>query len=50
MSGWGYCVFAAVVEGMDVVNKIKAVKTGRNGYHDDVPVEDVIIENVTIED
>lgn len=50
MSGWGYCVFAAVVEGMDVVNKIKAVKTGRNGYHSDVPVEDVIIENVTIED
>ncbi|MBP2699430.1 peptidylprolyl isomerase [Photobacterium lucens] len=50
MSGWGYCVFGTVVEGMDVVNKIKAVKTGRHGYHSDVPVEDVVIENVTIEE
>ncbi len=50
MSGWGYCVFGAVVESMDVVNKIKAVKTGRHGYHSDVPVEDVVIESVTIEE
>jgi len=43
-SGWGYAVFGKVVEGKDVVDKIKAVKTGRKGFHDDVPLEDVIIE------
>lgn len=43
-SGWGYCVFGEVVEGMDVVDKIKSVKTGNKGFHQDVPVEDVIIE------
>lgn len=48
--GWGYCVFAEVVDGMDVVDSIKGVKTGRNGMHQDVPVEDVIIKNVTIDD
>ena len=48
MSGWGYCVFAHVTDGMDIVNKIKAVKTGRYGMHQDVPKEDVVIENVTI--
>lgn len=42
--GWGYAVFGKVVSGTDVVDKIKAVKTGRKGFHDDVPVEDVIIE------
>ena len=42
--GWGYCVFGKVVEGMDVVDKIKSVKTGTKGFHQDVPVEDVIIE------
>ncbi|HCM64561.1 MAG TPA: peptidylprolyl isomerase B [Morganella sp. (in: Bacteria)] len=47
-SGWGYCVFAEVVEGMDVVNKIKVVKTGNSGMHQDVPREDVIIESVTV--
>ena len=46
--GWGYCVFAEVVEGMDVVNKIKGVATGSNGFHQDVPLEDVVIESVTI--
>lgn len=46
--GWGYCVFAEVVEGMDVVDKIKAVKTGRNGGHQDVPVEDVVVNSVTV--
>ena len=45
--GWGYCVFAAVVGGMDVVNKIKSVKIGRSGMHRDVPKDDVIIERVT---
>lgn len=45
--GFGYCVFGEVSEGMDVVDKIRKVKTGRRGYHDDVPVEDVVIESVT---
>ncbi len=42
--GWGYAVFGKVVAGTDVVDKIKAVKTGRKGFHDDVPKEDVVIE------
>ncbi|MFZ4479458.1 MAG: peptidylprolyl isomerase [Rhodoferax sp.] len=42
--GWGYAVFGKVLAGTEVVDKIKAVKTARRGYHDDVPVEDVIIE------
>ena len=42
--GWGYCVFGKVVEGMDVVDKIKGVKTGSKGFHQDVPVEDVVIQ------
>ncbi len=42
-NGWGYCVFAQVVDGMDVVDKIRAVKTGSKGFHQDVPVEDVLI-------
>ncbi len=47
--GWGYCVFAQVVEGMDVVDKIKGVATGNYGYvHQDVPLEDVIINSVTV--
>lgn len=46
--GWGYAVFAEVVEGLDVVDKIKAVSTGRSGMHQDVPREDVIIKSVTI--
>ena len=46
--GWGYAVFGKVVSGMDVVEKIKSVKTGRRGYHDDVPVEAITIQNVTI--
>ncbi|MDE9466247.1 peptidylprolyl isomerase B [Xenorhabdus bovienii] len=46
--GWGYCVFAEVVEGMDVVDKIKGVSTGRSGMHQDVPNEDVIVERVTV--
>ena len=48
LQGWGYCVFAEVVEGMDVVDKIKGVATGRSGMHQDVPKEDVIIESVTV--
>lgn len=46
--GWGYCVFGKVVEGMEVVDKIKAVPTGTKGFHQDVPNEDVIIEKVEI--
>ena len=42
--GWGYAVFGKVVSGTEVVDKIKAIKTSRKGYHDDVPVVDVIIE------
>lgn len=42
--GWGYAVFGKVVAGQDVVDRIKTVKTGRKGFHDDVPKEDVIIE------
>ncbi len=47
-NGWGYCVFAEVVEGMDVVDKIKAVSTGRSGFYQDVPREDIIINSVTV--
>ncbi|EMF4709747.1 MULTISPECIES: peptidylprolyl isomerase B [Providencia] len=46
--GWGYCVFAEVVKGMDVVDKIKGVATGNSGFHQDVPREDVVIEKVTV--
>jgi len=42
-NGWGYCVFAAVVEGQDVVDKIRVVPTGNSGFHQDVPKTDVVI-------
>ncbi|WP_211363218.1 peptidylprolyl isomerase [Fluviispira multicolorata] len=45
---WGYAVFAKVTEGMDVVDAIAKVKTGRHGFHDDVPTTPVIIESVRI--
>lgn len=48
VQGWGYCVFGKVVEGQDVVDQIKGVKTGRSGFHQDVPVEDVIIERAEV--
>ncbi len=47
-SGWGYCVFGKVVAGMDVVDKIKAVKTTSKAGHRDVPVEPVIIEKASV--
>ncbi|TQV78102.1 peptidyl-prolyl cis-trans isomerase [Exilibacterium tricleocarpae] len=47
--GWGYCVFGKVVDGMDVVNQIKGVKTGNRSGHQDVPAEEVLIEKVTVE-
>ena len=46
--GWGYCVFGRVTEGMDVVEKIKGVRTGSSGMHKDVPVEDVVIERAEV--
>jgi peptidyl-prolyl cis-trans isomerase B (cyclophilin B) len=46
--GWGYCVFAEVSDGMDVVEKIRAVATGNSGYHQDVPEEDVVIQKAEI--
>ncbi len=46
--GWGYCVFGRVTEGTDVVDRIKAVKTGRRGGHQDVPLEDVVIERAEV--
>ncbi len=46
--GWGYCVFGKVTDGMDVVNRIKAVATGNRGGHQDWPKEDVVIERVTV--
>ena len=46
--GWGYCVFGLVTEGMDIVDKIKGVKTTRTGMFQDVPVENVVIEKAEI--
>lgn len=48
VQGWGYTVFAKVVDGMDVVNKIKAVPTTMRAGHQDVPAEDVIIERAEL--
>lgn len=47
--GWGYCVFGRIVEGMDVVDKIKGVQTGNAGHHQDVPTEDVVVESAVVE-
>lgn len=46
--GWGYCVFGKVVDGMDVVDKIRSVKTSRTGMHSDVPVDDVVLEKAEV--
>ena len=46
--GWGYAVFGKVVDGMDVIDRIKAVQTGNAGFHQDVPVEDVVIESAEL--
>lgn len=48
--GWGYAVFARVVDGMEVVNQIKGVKTSSAGGHQDVPVTAVVIESVIIQE
>jgi peptidyl-prolyl cis-trans isomerase B (cyclophilin B) len=46
--GWGYAVFGKVVDGREVVDKIKAVKTGSKGFHRDVPVDTVQIVKATV--
>lgn len=46
--GWGYAVFGKVVEGKDIVETIKGVKTGSHGHHQDVPLEAVVIESATV--
>ncbi|WP_137221591.1 peptidylprolyl isomerase [Shewanella sp. MEBiC00475] len=46
--GWGYCVFGEVVEGLDIIEKIKNVATGNNGMHQDVPLEAIVIESVSV--
>lgn len=46
--GWGYCVFGKVTSGMNVVEKIKGVKTGSKGFHQDVPLDPIVIEKVTV--
>ncbi len=46
--GWGYAVFGKVVEGMDVVEKLKSIRTGNFGYHQDVPTEDILIESAEV--
>ena len=48
MQGWGYAVFGKVTEGEDVLDKIRCVQTGSQAGHQDVPVEPIIIERVTI--
>jgi len=47
-NGWGYAVFGKVVDGTEVVDRIKGVKTGTRGFHQDVPLEAVIIESTTL--
>jgi peptidyl-prolyl cis-trans isomerase B (cyclophilin B) len=46
--GWGYAVFGRVVSGTEVVDAIEGVRTGRKGGHDDVPLDDVVIQRVTV--
>ncbi len=46
--GWGYCVFGKVTAGQDVVDRIKAVPTGNKGFHQNVPVADVVIQRVEV--
>ena len=49
-SGWGYCVFGKVVDGMSVVDEMKTVATGNSGGHGDVPVEDIVIQKAEMID
>lgn len=47
-SGWGYAVFGKVVAGTEVVDAIEQVRTGRKGFHDDVPLDDVVIQRAVV--
>lgn len=47
--GWGYCVFGKVTEGMDVVNKIKGMATTSKHGHQDVPVEEIVVEKAEVD-
>ena len=47
-NGWGYCVFGEVVEGREVIDQMKTVKTGRRDGHQDVPLDDVVVEKAEI--
>ena len=47
-SGWGYAVFGKVIAGTDVVDAITKVPTGRSGFHDDVPKDDVLISKAVL--
>lgn len=49
VQGWGYCVFGEVVEGMDIVDKMTLVDTGRLGHHDDVPKDEILINETVVE-
>ena len=49
-AGWGYAVFGQVISGMDVVDQIALVETGSVGYHENVPIDDVIIEHARLRD
>ena len=46
--GWGYAVFGKVIEGTELVDKIQSVDTGRKGFHDDVPVDDLVMTKVVV--
>ena len=46
--GWGYAVFGKVIEGAELVDKIQSVDTGRKGFHDDVPVDDLVMTKVVV--
>ena len=48
--GWGYAVFGRIIDGMDTVNRIKACETTSRAGHQDVPVEDVVIESISVDD
>jgi peptidyl-prolyl cis-trans isomerase B (cyclophilin B) len=48
--GWGYCVFAKVINGMDIIDKMAAVSTTNRQGHENVPMDDIVIEKVIVED
>ena len=48
VQGWGYCVFGKIIDGSDVLEKIAAVPTGNSGHHGDVPLEDIMIDSITL--